>query len=650
MSKIIGIDLGTTNSVVAVMEGGEPHVIENSEGGRTTPSVVGFAKDGNRLVGQVAKRQAVTNPENTVYSIKRFMGRRFDEVTEEKKQVPYKVQADSKSGDVRVQAGGKDYSPPEVSAMILQKMKQSAEDYLGQKVDKAVITVPAYFNDAQRQATKDAGKIAGLEVMRIVNEPTAAALAYGLDKKKDETIAVFDFGGGTFDISVLEVGEGVVEVKSTNGDTHLGGDDIDERLIEWIVEEFKRDQGIDLSQDKMALQRLKEAAEKAKIELSSTLETEINLPFITADASGPKHLVLKLTRARFEQLIDPILKRLMSPVEQAIKDAGVDAKKIDEVVLVGGSTRIPKVQEIVKGFFGKEPNKSVNPDEVVAIGAAVQAGVLSGEKTDILLLDVTPLSLGIETLGGVFTKLIERNTTIPTRKSETFSTASDNQTSVEVHVLQGERPMAADNKTLGKFHLVGIPPAPRGMPQVEVTFDIDANGIVNVSAKDMGTGREQKITITASSGLSKDEIDRMMREAESHAGEDAKKREEIEARNRLDTLVYQVEKTFTENKEKLDADSKTQLESSIADAKKALEEGGAERLNNAFNALQTASHKLAEALYQQQGAAGGDAAGGGEQANAAGASSSGAAGGGAQGGGGDDNVIDAEYVDVDDSK
>ncbi|HEX8162877.1 MAG TPA: molecular chaperone DnaK [Pyrinomonadaceae bacterium] len=650
MSKIIGIDLGTTNSVVAVMEGGEPHVIENSEGGRTTPSVVGFAKDGNRLVGQVAKRQAVTNPENTVYSIKRFMGRRFDEVTEEKKQVPYKVQADSKSGDVRVQAGGKDYSPPEVSAMILQKMKQSAEDYLGQKVDKAVITVPAYFNDAQRQATKDAGKIAGLEVMRIVNEPTAAALAYGLDKKKDETIAVFDFGGGTFDISVLEVGEGVVEVKSTNGDTHLGGDDIDERLIEWIVEEFKRDQGIDLSQDKMALQRLKEAAEKAKIELSSTLETEINLPFITADASGPKHLVLKLTRARFEQLIDPILKRLMSPVEQAIKDAGVDAKKIDEVVLVGGSTRIPKVQEIVKGFFGKEPNKSVNPDEVVAIGAAVQAGVLSGEKTDILLLDVTPLSLGIETLGGVFTKLIERNTTIPTRKSETFSTASDNQTSVEVHVLQGERPMAADNKTLGKFHLVGIPPAPRGMPQVEVTFDIDANGIVNVSAKDMGTGREQKITITATSGLSKDEIDRMMREAESHAGEDAKKREEIEARNRLDTLVYQVEKTFTENKEKLDADSKTQLESSIADAKKALEEGGAERLNNAFNALQTASHKLAEALYQQQGAAGGDAAGGGEQANAAGASSSGAAGGGAQGGGGDDNVIDAEYVDVDDSK
>jgi molecular chaperone DnaK len=641
MSKIIGIDLGTTNSVVAVMEGGEPTVITNSEGGRTTPSVVAFTKDGSRLVGQVAKRQAVTNPENTVYSIKRFMGRRYNEVAEEIKQVPYKVQGAGSGGDVRLAAGGKEWSPPEISAIILQKMKQSAEDYLGQKVEKAVITVPAYFNDAQRQATKDAGRIAGLEVMRIVNEPTAAALAYGLDKKKDETIAVFDFGGGTFDISVLEVGEGVVEVKSTNGDTHLGGDDIDERLIEWIIEEFKKDQGIDLSGDKMALQRLKEAAEKAKIELSSTMETEINLPFVTADQSGPKHLAMKLTRSRFEQLVDPILTRLRGPVETALKDAGVDARKIDEVVLVGGSTRIPKVQEIVKEMFGKEPNKSVNPDEVVAVGAAVQAGVLSGEKTDILLLDVTPLSLGIETLGGVFTKLIERNTTIPTRKSEIFSTASDNQTSVEVHVLQGERPMASDNRTLGKFHLVGIPPAPRGMPQVEVAFDIDANGIVNVSAKDMGTGREQKITITASSGLSKDEIDKMMKDAESHSADDAQKREEIEARNRLDGLVYQMEKTLSENREKVGAVA-SDVETAIAEAKTALTEGGVEKLNDAFNRLQSASHKLAEALYQSAPSPGAQE-GAGDQASAAGASSG-------TSGGGEDNVIDAEYVDVEDNK
>ncbi|HRH45210.1 MAG TPA: molecular chaperone DnaK [Pyrinomonadaceae bacterium] len=640
MGKIIGIDLGTTNSVVAVMEGGEPVVITNEEGGRTTPSVIAFTKDGNRLVGQVAKRQAVTNPENTIYSVKRFMGRRYEEVTGEIKQVPYKVEK-AGNGDVRINAEGKQYSPPEISAMTLQKLKKAAEDYLGSSVTQAVITVPAYFNDAQRQATKDAGKIAGLEVLRIVNEPTAAALAYGLDKKKEETIAVFDFGGGTFDISVLEVGEGVVEVKSTNGDTHLGGDDVDETLIKWIIDEFKKDQGIDLSQDKMALQRLKESAEKAKIELSSAMETEINLPFITADASGPKHLVMKLTRAKFEGLIEKVLKKLMPPVEQAIKDAGLEAKNIDEIVLVGGSTRIPKVQEMVKNFFGKEPNKTVNPDEVVALGAAVQAGVLGGEKTDILLLDVTPLSLGIETLGGVATPMIARNTTIPTRKSEIFSTASDNQTSVEVHVLQGERPMASDNKTLGKFHLVGIPPAPRGVPQVEVTFDIDANGIVNVSAKDVGTGREQKITITSSSGLSKDEIDKMMKDAESHAGEDSKRKEVIEARNKLDGLVYSVEKTFSENKDKLGDGDKAELEEAIAESKTALNGEDADAMNNAFNRLQTASHKLAEVLYSQQASTPTE-----EQASSASAGGDGES----TSTGSDDNVIDAEYVDVDEDK
>src|SRR5881296_3231658 len=638
MSKIIGIDLGTTNSVVAVMEGGEPVVITNAEGSRLTPSVVGFAKSGERLVGQVAKRQAVTNPENTVFSIKRFMGRKFDEVTEEMKMVPYKV-TKAPNGDVRVDVQGKLYSPPEISAMILQKLKQAAEDYLGEKVDRAVITVPAYFNDSQRQATKDAGEIAGLKVERLVNEPTAAALAYGLDKKGNETIAVYDFGGGTFDISVLEVGDGVVEVKSTNGDTHLGGDNIDQKLIDWIIEEFRKDQGIDLSKDKMALQRLREGAEKAKIELSTVQETEITLPFITADATGPKHLNLKLTRAKFESLVDDILQRSIGPCKQALADAGVKPSDIDEVVLVGGSTRIPKVQQIVRDLFGKEPHKGVNPDEVVAVGAAVQAGVLGGEVKDVLLLDVTPLSLGIETLGGVFTRLIERNTTIPTRKSEIFSTASDNQTSVEVHVLQGERPMATDNRTLGKFHLIGIPPAPRGMPQIEVAFDIDANGIVNVSAKDMGTGREQKITITSSSGLSKDEIDKMMRDAESHSADDVKKREEIEARNRLDGLVYQMEKTLNENREKVSAVA-GEVESAIADAKKALEEGGVERMNNAFNSLQSVSHKMAEALYQQTGSA---PTGEPEQSSAAGASS------GSQGGG-EDNVIDAEYVDVDEKK
>jgi len=640
MGKIIGIDLGTTNSVVAVMEGGEPKVIENEEGGRTTPSVVAFTKSGERLVGQVAKRQAITNPENTIYSIKRFMGRRFDEVTEEMKMVPYKV---VRQGDhVAVVAQGKEYTPPQVSAMILQKLKKAAENYLGQTVTDAVITVPAYFNDAQRQATKDAGKIAGLDVKRIVNEPTAAALAYGLDKKKDETIAVYDFGGGTFDISILEVGEGVIEVKSTNGDTHLGGDNIDQRIVDWLVDEFKKEEGLDLRSkgNEMALQRLRDAAEKAKIELSTTMETEINLPFITADASGPKHLVKKLTRGKLEQMVEDIIQRSVNPCKQAMKDASVSASDIDEVVLVGGQTRMPRIQALVKELFGKEPHKGVNPDEVVAVGAAVQAGVLAGDVKDLLLLDVTPLTLAIETLGGVATPMIPRNTTIPTRKTETFSTAADSQTSVEVHVLQGERPMAKDDRTLGKFHLTGIPPAPRGVPQIEVTFDIDANGILNVTAKDRATNKDQKITITSSSGLSKEEVERMAKEAESHSAEDKAKREEIEARNQLDSLVYNVEKMLKEHGDKISGDEKTSVESALADAKKAVEGSDPGIMNSARERLTQASHKLAEAMYKSaqapQGAPGAEAqpganAGAGEKKK-------------------DEGVIDAEYVDVDEKK
>jgi molecular chaperone DnaK len=639
MAKIIGIDLGTTNSVVALMEGGEPKVIANEEGGRTTPSVVAFTKTGEILVGQVAKRQAISNPENTIYSIKRFMGRRYDEVSEELKMVPYKVE---REGDhVVILAQGKKYTPPQISAMILQKLKKAAEDYTGQKVTEAVITVPAYFNDAQRQATKDAGTIAGLDVKRIINEPTAAALAYGLDKKKDEKIAVYDFGGGTFDISILQVGEGVIEVEATNGDTHLGGDNIDQRLVDWLIDEFKKDEGLDLRArgNEMALQRLRDAAERAKIELSTTMETDINLPFITADATGPKHLVKKLTRGKLEAMVEDLIQRSVPPSKQCMKDAGVDASKINEVVLVGGQTRMPRIQQVVKELFGKEGHKGVNPDEVVAVGAAIQGGVLRGEVKDMLLLDVTPLTLSIETQGGVATPMIPRNTTIPTRKTESFSTAADNQTSVEVHVLQGERPMANQNRTLGKFHLDGIPPAPRGVPQIQVTFDIDANGILNVTAKDIASGKDQKITITSSSGLSKEDVERMAKEAEAHAEEDKARREQIEARNQLDSLVYNLEKMLRANGDKVSESDRSNLENAIADAKKALDSNDKREMDEARERLTKASHKLAEQMYraaQPQGAPA-EAQAGPPPTDDGHAKR-------------DEGVVDAEYVDVDERK